>query len=371
MRISRAIFNAQQKMGIVPPAEMFPEDPPDVVRIKELEKETGHDVVAFLRSLGGSRFIHYGITASDLVDTGFSLALREAGRLILRRMEDLYDALYDLAQREKYTVMVGRTHGVRAEPTTFGLRVLGWLAELERCQCRLEDEINEVSVGKVSGSVGNYAHTPPEVEAEVCRGLGLHPVQVATQIIPRDIYAGFFVALAMIAVCLERIAVSIRLSSITEVGEMEEGEAGQRVGSSSMPHKRNPVGCENICGLARVVRSNLMAVLESSAVWWERDISHSSVERIVAPDSTALVEYTVQRMTGIIRNLRVNEGRIRRNSDDPTIHSQASAMRLIRNGMSREEAETMVINDEVLNTPFPNSYYTKHVDHIFEGFDAN
>ena len=267
-----------------------------VKRIDEIEKEVKHDVIAFTTSVAEfvgpeSRYIHYGLTSSDVVDTALALQLKEASVILMDDLEALLEALKHRAHEHRYTIMVGRTHGIHAEPTTFGLKLTVWYEEAQRNLRRLKNAINQVLVGKISGAVGTFAHLEPAIEEAVCCRLGLHFDPISTQIVQRDRHAEFLAVLAIIAASLEKIATEVRGLQRTEIREVEEYFSPGQKGSSAMPHKRNPVTCEQICGLARVVRSNLQAGLENVALWHERDISHSSVERIILPDSVILVDY--------------------------------------------------------------------------------
>ncbi|HMK44057.1 MAG TPA: adenylosuccinate lyase, partial [Dissulfurispiraceae bacterium] len=278
----------------------------DLQRIDEIELEVKHDVIAFLTSVAEkvgpeSRFIHKGLTSSDVVDTALSLLMREAADGIIDDIISFMAVLKEKAYAYKHTPCIGRSHGVHAEPTTFGLKFCLWYAEAERCLIRLRRSRECINVGKISGAVGNFSNLPPVLEEMVCKKLGLLPEPIATQVIQRDRHAEFMTTLAITAGLIEKIAVEIRHLQRTEVREAEEPFTPGQKGSSAMPHKRNPVGCENLSGLARVVRSNALAALEDMPLWHERDISHSSVERIIVPDSTILIDYMINRMKGILQ----------------------------------------------------------------------
>src|ERR1700680_3011298 len=291
----------------------------DVARIQELESRVKHDVVAFTMAVGESigdpaaaRWFHYGMTSNDVVDTAQALQVREASRLIETALVKFGDALAKRAQEFRSTPQIGRTHGVHAEPITFGLEIANWFAENERNQGRFRDAAAQMAVGKISGAVGNASHLGPDVEERICQRLGLSVAPVTSQVIQRDRHAHYLSTLAIVAATLEKIALEIRHLQRTEVREAEEPFAAGQRGSSAMPHKRNPVSCEQICGLARVVRANAQAAFENVALWHERDISHSSVERLILPDSTILIDYMLARMTDILTGLRVFPERMRR-----------------------------------------------------------
>lgn len=321
----------------------------DVDRIDELEKTVKHDVIAFLTSVAEnvgpeSRFIHKGLTSSDIVDTALSLLMREASDMLLRDIRGLMDVLKRQAFRYKNTPCVGRSHGVHAEPMTFGLKFALWYEDFKRNLVRMKRAKEIVSVGKLSGAVGTFSNIPPVIEEKVCRRLRLKPEPVATQVIQRDRHGEYLTTLALIAASVERIAVEIRHLQRTEVLEAEEPfEAGQK-GSSAMPHKRNPVGSENLSGLARVVRTNALAALEDIALWHERDISHSSVERIIIPDSSILVDYMLNRLKNILDGLLVYPERMKENINRSygLYNSQRVMLALTEKGLTREDAYAIV-----------------------------
>ncbi len=321
----------------------------DVERAKEIEETVHHDVIAFLTAVAekvgpDSRFIHIGLTSSDVLDTALALQLVEATDLLLEDLDGFLEVLREQARRWAKTPMIGRTHGIHAEPITFGLKIAGWYAEMKRNRERLVRARETVRVGKLSGAVGTGAHIPPVVEREVLKRLGLRPETVATQVVPRDRHAEMLTALALLAAGLERIAVEIRHLQRTEVREVEEPFRKGQKGSSAMPHKRNPIRCENVTGLARLVRSNAMAALENIALWHERDISHSSVERVVLPDSFILLDFMLARMTGVVRDLHVYPEAMRRNLENSRgfPFSQTLLLALVRTGLTREEAYALV-----------------------------
>jgi adenylosuccinate lyase len=321
----------------------------DVERIAEIEATVKHDVIAFLTSVAehvgpASRHIHYGLTSSDVVDTAQALLLVQACDLLLGDVDRMLVVLERRAREHKGTVMVGRTHGIHAEPYTLGLKFVGWFLEMKRNRGRLAAAREEIRVGKLSGAVGTYAHLDPGVEADVLAKLGLAAEPLATQVIPRDRHAALCACLGILASSLDRIATEIRHLQRTDVREVEEPFAKGQKGSSAMPHKRNPIGCENVSGLARVVRSHVQAALEDVPLWHERDISHSSVERIILPDATTLCDYMLHRMTGIVDGLLVYPDRMAENMDrmKGLIFSQAVLLALAQAGLSRDAAYAIV-----------------------------
>jgi adenylosuccinate lyase len=314
-------------------------------RIAAIEQVTKHDVIAFLESVAEQagkegRFLHAGLTSSDIVDTSLALQMGEAAQLILEDVGALLNALRDLAFAHRDTLMVGRSHGIHGEPISFGWKVAIWYQEFQRQQHRLEAASADIAVGKLSGAMGTFAHLSPAIEKAVCQRLGLKPAPISNQVIQRDRHAAFLSALALLAASIEKVATEIRHLQRTEVLEAEEFfEAGQK-GSSAMPHKRNPIGSENLCGLARVVRSNSLAALENVALWHERDISHSSAERIILPDSTILIDYMLVRLTKMLSTLVVYPERMLRtlNQTGGLIYSQRLLLALIDKGAIRKEA---------------------------------
>lgn len=320
-----------------------------VERIHELEKTTDHDVIAFTTNLAenigeDARWVHYGLTSSDVVDTANALLLREAGDLVIERLQALSDVLKRRALELKDTPMIGRTHGVHAEPTTAGLAFALWFEETRRNIDRMTRARAAVSYGKISGAVGTFAHLDPEIEERVCFLLGLRPASISTQIIQRDRYAEFVAALAIIASTLEKIALQVRHWQRTEVREAHEYFKPGQKGSSAMPHKRNPILSERLCGLARVVRGYVIAALENNALWHERDISHSSAERVVLPDSCILIDYMIVKATSLVDTLVINAKKMRENIDitGGLVYSGQLLLELTRGGVSRELAYTYV-----------------------------
>lgn len=371
-----------------------------VERIMEIEEETKHDVIAFLTNVAEyvgpeSRFIHLGLTSSDILDTSFALLLKEAMNLIIQDVEEFMKTLKKRAIEHKNTVMIGRSHGIHAEPITFGLKLAVWYSEMGRNLRRLEDALNVISYGKLSGAVGTFANISPRVEELTCKKLGLTPAKISTQIIQRDRHAQYFTALAILAGTLEKIAVEIRHLQRTEVLEAEEPFKKGQKGSSAMPHKKNPIGSENISGLARLVRSNSLAAMENIALWHERDISHSSVERVIAPDSTILIDFMLHRLDRIVSGLIVHPDNMINNLNKTKglIFSQQVLIKLTEKGLEREKAYVMVqrnamkvwesgqdfkelimededicrnLSKKEIEEMFDLDYHLKHVDEIFE-----
>lgn len=372
----------------------------NVDRILEIEEQTKHDVVAFTRtvseSLGDERkWVHYGLTSTDVVDTAYGYLLKQANDILRQDLNRFVDIIGEKAKVHKYTVMMGRTHGVHAEPTTFGLKLALWYAEMKRNVERFEHAAKGVEAGKISGAVGTFANTPPEVEAYVCEKLGIRAQDISTQVLPRDLHAEYIAALALIATSIEKFATEIRGLQKSETREVEEYFAKGQKGSSAMPHKRNPIGSENMTGLARVIRGHVVTAYENVSLWHERDISHSSAERIIIPDTTILLNYMLNRFAGIVKNLTVFPENMLRNMDATfgLIYSQRVLLKLIDKGMSREEAYDLVqpktayawdnqtqfrplIEDderimsvltlEDIEDAFNYQWHLKHVDTLFE-----
>jgi len=321
----------------------------DLQRIHEIEAEVKHDVIAFTTAVAEkigpeARWLHYGLTSNDVVDTAQALQLKEASRIIRNDLEKLKDVLARRAQEFKHTPIIGRTHGVHAEPTTFGLKLAIWYAETVRNIARFERSAEEMRVGKLSGAVGTFAHLEPDMEARICERMGLRAAPISSQVLQRDRHAYYVATLATIAATLDKIATEIRHLQRTEVREAEEYFSEKQKGSSAMPHKRNPVTCEQICGLARVVRANAQAAFEDVALWHERDISHSSVERVILPDSTILVDYLLAKTTNLIDTLVVYPNRMLKNleSTGGLVFSGQLLLDLAEHGMSREDAYRLV-----------------------------
>jgi len=321
----------------------------DLKRIHDIEAEVKHDVIAFTTAVAErigpeARWLHYGLTSNDVVDTAQALQVKEASHIIRGDLEKLKAVLGRRAQEFKHTPTIGRTHGIHAEPTTFGLKLANWYAEMERNIARFERSAEEMRVGKLSGAVGNFAHLEPEMEVRICERLGLQAAPISSQVIQRDRHAYYVATLATIAATLDKIATEIRHLQRTEVREAEEFFSEKQKGSSAMPHKRNPITCEQVCGLARVVRSNAQAAFENVALWHERDISHSSVERVILPDSTILVDYLLAKTTNLIDTLLVYPNRMLKNleSTGGLVFSGQLLLDLAEHGMSREDAYRLV-----------------------------
>lgn len=320
-----------------------------IARIQEIEKVTRHDVLAFTTAVGEnlgeySRYFHQGLTSSDILDTSLSLMMKQSAEIIIEDIDHLINAIKERALEHKYTLMAGRTHGVHAEPITFGFKITLWFSEMERNLERMKRAQEEISYGKISGAVGTFAHIDLFVEEYVCTKLRLKPAKISNQIIQRDRHAYYLATLAVIASSLEKFATEIRGLQRTEIYEVEEKFSSGQKGSSAMPHKRNPIICERICGLSRVVRANALAGLENVNLWQERDISHSSAERIIIPDSNILVDYMLQKFTNLIANLKVYPERMKENLGKTRglIFSQKIMLRLTEKGLSREEAYRIV-----------------------------
>jgi len=350
--VELAVCEVQTERGVIPQDawdEIKAKADFDSRRIDEIEATVHHDVIAFLTSVAekvgpASRYIHLGMTSSDMLDTATSLQLKEAGHILLDDLRTLRETLRRRALEHKNTVCIGRSHGIHAEPTTFGLKMALWYDEARRNLERLEAAVETVSVGKISGAVGTFAHLDPVVEERVCEKLGLKPAPVSTQVVQRDRHAHFLSVLAVIGSSLEKIAIEIRHLQRTEVLEAEEYFAKGQKGSSSMPHKRNPITCERITGLARLLRSNAMAGLENVALWHERDISHSSVERVILPDSTILLDYMLHKAIDLIDRLLVYPERMKENLERTRglIFSQRLMLMLVQKDITREDAYKLV-----------------------------
>lgn len=371
-----------------------------VDRIHEIEEQTRHDVVAFTRtvseSLGKERkWIHYGLTSTDVVDTAYGYLLKQANDILRQDLLNFTEIIGQKAKEYKYTVMMGRTHGVHAEPTTFGLKLALWYAEMKRNMERFEHAAKGVEAGKISGAVGTFANTPPEVEAYVCEHLGIRAQDISTQVLPRDLHAEYVATLALIATSIEKFATEIRGLQKSETREVEEFFAKGQKGSSAMPHKRNPIGSENMTGLARVIRGHVVTAYEDVSLWHERDISHSSAERIILPDTTILLDYMLNRFGKIVKDLTVFPDNMKRNMQATfgLIYSQRVLLKLIDKGMTREEAYDLVqpktayawdnqtdfrpllekdtkimsvLTETELDDAFNYEWHLKHVDTLFK-----
>jgi adenylosuccinate lyase len=353
LEVELAALDAWAQLGAVPAdaarAVRSAARPPSPEQVAEIERRTGHDLAAFVDAVQAQlgdegRWVHYGLTSSDVVDTALALQVRDAGTLLLEGVERALAAIVARAEKHRSTVCIGRTHGVHAEPTTFGLKLAGWAFELDRGRQRLRRALEGMRVGKLSGAVGTYSATDPEVERLACERLGLEPEPVSTQIVPRDRHAELLGALALVAASLERFALEIRHLARTEVREVQEPFAAGQKGSSAMPHKRNPIVAERICGLARVVRAAAQVGLENVALWHERDISHSSAERIVVPDAFLALDYMLDRFAWLVEGLVVLPERMRANLDATggLFFSQRVLLALVESGLPRAEAYAIV-----------------------------
>jgi adenylosuccinate lyase len=399
--VELAALEGWAEVGVVPPesvAEIAAEaETPSPERVAEIEAQTHHDVAAFVdavsEELGAEgRWFHYGLTSSDVVDTALALQIRDAGALILAGLERAFAAVVASAEEHRETLQIGRTHGIHAEPTTFGLKLAGWAFELDRDRTRLERALEGMRVGKLSGAVGTYSATDPEVERVTCERLGLEPAPVSTQILQRDRHAELLSTLALIAASLEKFALEIRHLARTEVAEVQEPFGEAQKGSSAMPHKRNPVVAERISGLARVVRAAATVGLENVALWHERDISHSSAERVVVPDVFLALDYMLDRFAWLVEGLIVRPERMRRNLDanHGLFFSQRLLLALVESGLTRDESYRLVQRHALrawdeeqdfrelvradrdlasrvdLDAVFELTAYTRHVDTVFE-----
>jgi adenylosuccinate lyase len=399
--VDLAALEGWAEVGVVP-AETAAEiaanaEPPSPQRVAEIEALTHHDVAAFVDAVSGDlgdagRWFHYGLTSSDVVDTALALQIRDAGALILEGLERAFASVVARAEEHRETLQIGRTHGIHAEPTTFGLKLAGWAFELDRNRTRLERALEGMRVGKLSGAVGTYSATDPEVERVACERLGLEPAPVSTQILQRDRHAELLSVLAIVAASLEKFALEIRHLARTEVAEVQEPFGHGQKGSSAMPHKRNPVVAERICGLARVVRAAATVGLENVALWHERDISHSSAERVVVPDAFLALDYMLDRFAWLVEGLVVRPERMRRNLDSShgLFFSQRLLLALVESGLTRDEAYRLVQRHALrawdeeqdfrelvradrelavrvdLDAVFDLTAYTRHVDTVFE-----
>lgn len=321
-----------------------------IPRIDEIEKEVNHDVIAFLTNVNESlgedlaKYMHVGMTSSDVIDTAMALQIKDSGQLVSEDLQKVIDSLEILASKHKNTICIGRSHGIHAEVMTFGVKVCAWLDAFERAKKHFDYALEEIRVGQISGPVGTYSNITPEIEKITCRNLGLKPAKISTQIIARDFHAYLMQALAMIATVLEQVSTELRHLQRTEVLEVEEGFKKGQKGSSAMPHKKNPISGENLCGLARVVRANSFAAIENVALWHERDISHSSAERIIFPDSFILIDYMLNRFANVMDNLVVHEKNMAKNANlfGGIVYSQKVLLTLIEKGLTREEAYRIV-----------------------------
>ena len=352
LKVEIAVCEAWAELGVIPQKSLNvikKKAKFSVRRINTLEKKLKHDMVAFLtcvaENVGAeSKFIHLGLTSSDVIDTSLSMQLRDAGDIIIKDLKKLLLELKKLAHKHIYTLMIGRTHGVHAEPKTLGLVFALWYDEFSRDLERMMRAKEVVSVGMMSGAVGTYANIDPKVERIACKKLGLEPVNISTQVIPRDIHAEYFLTISLIAAAIERVATEIRHFQRTEVLEIEEPFDERQKGSSAMPHKRNPILSENLCGLSRLVRSSVIPALENIVLWQERDISHSSVERVIGPDSTILIDFMLNRLITLIKRLQIYQKNLEKNiwATNGLVFSQKVLLKLISKGYTREKAYSLV-----------------------------
>ncbi len=404
LKVEILACEAWAELGVIPKEDvekLWKNASFDVNRIYEIEQETRHDVVAFTRAVSETiegdekKWIHYGLTSTDVVDTALSYLLLQANEIIEQDLVRFVDILKEKAQEHKYTVMMGRTHGVHAEPTTFGLKMALWYEEMKRNLERFRRVKETIAYGKISGAVGTYANIDPFVEEYVCKKLGLKPAPISTQTLQRDRHAEYMATLALIATSIDKFAVEVRGLQKSETREVEEAFAKGQKGSSAMPHKRNPIGSENMSGLARVIRGHMISAYENVPLWHERDISHSSVERVILPDATQLINYMLNRFGNIVKNLTVFPDNMKRNMERTygLIYSQRVLLKLIDKGLSREEAYDTVqpramqaweeqrpfreliesdekvkamLTAEEIEDCFDYSWHLKHVDTIFE-----
>ncbi len=406
LKVEIAVCEAYAKLGKIPTEnldEIKSKASFTLDRIDEVEREVKHDVIAFLTAVNESvgaenaKYIHMGLTSSDVIDTAFALQISDSAKYINTELDNLIDTIKKLAFKHKNTVCMGRSHGVHAEVMTFGFKLLNWLDALIRAKESFNYALKEIEVGQISGPVGTYSNVPPEIEEITCAELGLKPAKISTQIISRDRHAKFFSQLALIASLIEQFATEIRHLQKTEVREVEEGFGKNQKGSSAMPHKKNPVLCENLCGLARVVRSNMLTAYENINLWHERDISHSSAERIIFPDSLILIDFMLHRFNGVMENLVVHEDNMLKNAKlyGGIVYSQKVLLKLVEKGLTREDAyrivqkhaldalngghfkdalykDTRVTNlltQEEIENCFDVADYLKNVEKVFERFE--
>ena len=401
LKVEIAVTNAWAKLGVVPQedAEKIAKNASFTAeRVAEMEEVTHHDVVAFTRTVSESlgeekKWVHYGLTSTDVVDTAQGYLLKQSDQILRQDLEELKETIKQMALKYKNTVMIGRTHGVQAEPMTFGLKMCRWYTEIQRDIERFEHAAAGVECGEISGAVGTYANVPPEVEKSVTEELGLNRQPVTSQVLPRDLHAEYIATLGLIATSLEEFATEIRGLQRSEIHEVEEHFNPGQKGSSAMPHKRNPLGSENICGMARVLRGNIVTAYENVALWHERDISHSSAERVILPDSTIGLDYMLHRFNKILSSLDVFPETMKENMNKTygLIYSQRLLLKLINTGMSREKAYDMVQkltakswNEHVqfrelvdqseiadllpkaeIDDAFDYSYHLRHLDEIY------
>lgn len=401
LKVELAVCEAYSQLGQIPKIaleEIKQKASFSVERIDEIEREVRHDVIAFLTNVNenvgaeNAKYIHMGLTSSDVIDTAFALQIKDSSAVILKGLDELISTILNKASEYKNTISMGRSHGVHAEVMTFGFKLLNWLDSLERAKKSFEYALNEISVGQISGPVGTYSNVPVEIEELACKELGLKPARISTQIISRDRHAKFMAELAIIAGLIEQYATEVRHLQKTEVREVEEGFGKNQKGSSAMPHKKNPVLCENLCGLSRVVRSNMLTAFENINLWHERDISHSSAERIIFPDSLVLVDFMLARFKNVVENLVVHEDNMLKNTQlyGGVVYSQKVLLKLVDKGFTREDAyrivqkhalnalnggdfKTGILSENLLSETeieecFNTSDYLKNIDTIFKRF---
>lgn len=402
LRVELAVCEAYAKLGQIPRdalSQIKEKASFSVDRIDEIEREVRHDVIAFLTNVNenvgpeNAKYIHMGLTSSDVIDTAFALQIKDSSMIILKGLEELIDVIRKRAFEFKNTVCIGRSHGVHAEIMTFGFKLLNWLDAFERTKANFERVLDEISVGQISGPVGTYSNLSMEIEQLTCEYLNLKPARISTQIISRDRHARLMSELALIAGLIEQFATEVRHLQKTELREVEEGFGKNQKGSSAMPHKKNPVLCENLCGLARVVRSNMLTAFENVNLWHERDISHSSAERIIFPDSLILVDFMITRFKNVVENLVIHEDNMMKNINlyGGVVYSQKVLLKLVEEkGFTREDAYRIVqknalnalnggdfrkglvsenlLSEEELNECFNQQDYLKNIDNIFNKF---
>lgn len=406
LKVELAVCEAYNKLGKIPDdalREIKEKASFSVERIDEIEKEVNHDVIAFLTNVNEnvgeySRYIHMGMTSSDVIDTAFALQIQKASEIIEKDLKKVIEIIRNKAKEHKNTICIGRSHGIHAEPMTFGVKLCNWLDIFERAEKRFLLAKEEIAVGQISGPVGTYSNISPEVEEITCKTLGLKPAKISTQVIARDYHANYMQTLALIAAAIEQCAIEIRHLQKTEVLEVEEAFKKGQKGSSAMPHKKNPISSENLTGLARLVKSNSIATLDNIALWHERDISHSSVERVVFPDSTILINYMLNRFANLVEGLVIHENNMLKNTNlfGGIVFSQRVLLELTNKGLSREDAYLLVqknalsafnkidgnfknnlLNDDnvkqILTTEeiencFDSGYYLRNIDTIYAKF---
>ena len=401
LRVELAVCQAYARLGQIPMEalrQIKEKASFTVERIDEMEKEVRHDVIAFLTAVNESigsenaKYLHMGLTSSDVIDTAFALQIKESSSFILNELTDLIKIVKQKAFEHKKTICIGRSHGVHAEVLTFGFKLLSWLDALERAKKSFENALDEVLVGQISGPVGTYSNVPIEIEELTCAELRLKPARISTQIISRDRHAKFLAELSVIASLIEQFATEIRHLQKTEVREVEEGFAKGQKGSSAMPHKKNPVLCENLCGLARIVRANMLVAFENINLWHERDISHSSAERVIFPDSLILVDFMLSRFKNVVKNLVINQENMQKNVNlyGGIVFSQKVLLKLVEKGYTREDAyrivqkhaldalnggnfksgldSEMILTEDELLECFKTDEYLKNIEKVFDRF---